>query len=322
LPDFDQILTAALYSDQEKAIARLSDGSSKLAHYTSAENGLNLLKSKTFWLRNVKCMNDYSEVSHGIDTLVRVLRKDEDRLLEALGTALDSCADGTRKLTFDAFDRWATALPFEVYVGCLAEHDTNDNVGLLSMWRAYGGPTGGVAFVFNPHPMLQETEELKAYSVPVFYLDEHEMEKKFSNFISDIIGASEYADNVSAESLANEVVGFLVSTVIGAKHPAFKEEREFRIVYTPSILPSDHIIADSVNVRGIPQVVQKIPLEDDPAKGLHKADIPNLVERIIIGPTNYAMPVWTAFVEELRRCGVENPEERVVYSGIPLRTSN
>lgn len=322
MPDFDELLTAALYNDQQKAIERLSNGTSKLAHYTSAENGLNLLKSRTFWLRNVKCMNDYSEVSHGIDNLVKVLRKNDDQLLNALGAALDSCSAGTRALTFESFDRWATSLPFEVYVGCLAEHDANDNVGLLSMWRAYGGSKGGIAFIFNPHPMLQETDELKAYSVPVFYLDEQEMEIKFSKFINDIIAASKYAAGVSVERLANEVVGFLVSTVIGAKHPAFKEEREFRIIYTPNILPSDYILSECVTVRGVPQVVQKIPLADAPEKGLHKADIPNLVERIIIGPTNYVMPVWKAFVEELRNCGVDNPEDRVVYSGIPLRTDS
>lgn len=317
--DFDELLQQAFFGDHAAAFERLQNGTSKLAHYTSAENALKILKGQTFWLRNVKCMNDYSEVSHGIDMLVRVLRKDNDTLLNALGEALDKCAPGCRKISFDAFDHWARSLPFEVYVGCLAEHEPNDTIGLLSMWRAYGGTQGGVALIFNPHPMLQDTDELKAFSVPVFYLREEEFEEKMINMIQNIISASEHAKDVSAENLANAVVQYLIFQTVIIKHFAFSEEREYRIVYTPSIQKSPHILTENVSIRGIPQIVQQIPLQDAPEKGLFKADIPNLVDKIIIGPTDYGMPVWSAFVSELQKAGVTDAESRVVFSGIPLR---
>jgi hypothetical protein len=317
--DFDDLLSDALFADQSQAFTRLRNGQSKLVHYTSAENGLRLLQGGTFWLRNVKCMNDYSEVSHGIDMLVRVLRKDNDKLLNSLRTALDACSPGCSQIAFDAFDHWARSLPFEVYVGCLAEHDPEDTVGLLSMWRAYGGPQGGVALMFNPHPMLQDTDELKAFTVPVFYLHEEEFESKLTLKIQKLISASALAQDIAPDSLANIVVRYLIAEAISMKHSAFREEREFRIVYAPLIEASKHITAENVSIRGVPQIVYKIPLEDSPEKGLFKADIPNLIARVIIGPTEFMMPVWSAFVSELERSGVQHAEQRVVFSGIPLR---
>jgi hypothetical protein len=37
----------------------------KLAHYTSAENALNIINGQTMWLRNAGVMNDHSEIEHG-----------------------------------------------------------------------------------------------------------------------------------------------------------------------------------------------------------------------------------------------------------------
>jgi hypothetical protein len=93
--DFNALLGEALFADHTEAFDRLRNGHSKLVHYTSAENGLKLLQGQRLWLRNVKCMNDYSEVAHGIDMLVRVLRKNNDKLLNSLGEALEACAPGS-----------------------------------------------------------------------------------------------------------------------------------------------------------------------------------------------------------------------------------
>jgi|SRR5215467_5562609 len=37
----------------------------RFVHYTTAESGLNIISSKTLWMRNTTCMSDYSEVQHG-----------------------------------------------------------------------------------------------------------------------------------------------------------------------------------------------------------------------------------------------------------------
>ncbi len=38
----------------------------RMVHYTSAANAINILKSKEFWLRSVRRMDDFTEVRYGI----------------------------------------------------------------------------------------------------------------------------------------------------------------------------------------------------------------------------------------------------------------
>ncbi|MDJ0278670.1 hypothetical protein QLH51_17900 [Sphingomonas sp. 2R-10] len=37
----------------------------KFAHYTTAENALNIMAVKSVWLRNAAVMNDHSEIEPG-----------------------------------------------------------------------------------------------------------------------------------------------------------------------------------------------------------------------------------------------------------------
>jgi hypothetical protein len=41
----------------------------RFVHYTSAEAAMRILKSKSVWMRNSSCMNDYMEVRHGLALL-------------------------------------------------------------------------------------------------------------------------------------------------------------------------------------------------------------------------------------------------------------
>ncbi len=39
------------------------------AHYTTAEAAMKIIRSGEIWLRNVRVMNDYSEVVYGLDLM-------------------------------------------------------------------------------------------------------------------------------------------------------------------------------------------------------------------------------------------------------------
>src|SRR5438477_7266479 len=41
----------------------------RVLHYTSAENAIKIIASRTMWLGNTQCMSDYSEVQHGYEML-------------------------------------------------------------------------------------------------------------------------------------------------------------------------------------------------------------------------------------------------------------
>jgi hypothetical protein len=71
-------------------------------------------------------------------------------------------------------------------------------------------------------------------------------------------------------------------------------------------------------IRGVPQPVYKIPLQNITEINLVAA-IPELFDRIIIGPTQYPLALGEAFQELLTEAGVKDPENKICISDIPLR---
>ncbi|HKG82894.1 MAG TPA: hypothetical protein VKB16_07020, partial [Beijerinckiaceae bacterium] len=47
--------------------------------------------------------------------------------------------------------------------------------------------------------------------------------------------------------------------------------------------------------------------------------LPNLIDRVIVGPTQHPVPIFTALVDQLRAAEVPEPERKVFVSEIPLR---
>lgn len=82
---------------------------------------------------------------------------------------------------------------------------------------------------------------------------------------------------------------------------------------------SEHIQEFAHAVRGVPQKIQKIPLRNIPEEDFFGAEIPELLERIIIGPTVYPNAMYQAFSKLLRDAGVPDPDNRIFISDIPLR---
>lgn len=309
------VLSPELLAGQEK----LKAGKILLAHYTSAENALNIIRGKQFWLRNVRCMNDFSEVRHGIDLLIRVFHADDELRIKRLYSLLDQVAEGAAKAAIDSFDKWLPSLPHGAYIGCLSEFDVADDQGRLSMWRAYGSHGSSVALVMNGAPFIAETDVLKAYSLPVLYLTDAEFTARIDESLDSI--EKEIEDFRSLDSAAIEQIIFywLMFLSLGLKHGGFKEENEWRIVYIPDFERSPTIQESVESVAGIPQIIQKIPLEDAPEKGLHGASIAKLLERVLIGPTEYPLVLFDAFAQSLRAAGATDVEERIKISNIPMR---
>jgi hypothetical protein len=77
---------------------------------------------------------------------------------------------------------------------------------------------------------------------------------------------------------------------------------------------------ETVVLDGVPQKVYKFRLANEPEKGLKEADIPSLLDRIILGPTEFPYVSYQAFVGVLSEMGVEDPAAKVILSDIPLRT--
>lgn len=288
----------------------------RFAHYTSAEVAMSIIQNSEVWMRNAITMNDFSEISYGRTAVFNAWNAPGGLKLQE---ALENVHEGAVAEITTLFTSWQGDLETKTYLTSLSEHDAEeDNLGRLSMWRAYGG-RNGVALILNRTPLESETNELKAYTTPVFYGDQHSVEAQFdrmANAITQNIGMMQL---LPMAELANMMFIALRFTVLGTKHPAFSEEREWRVIYSPNLELSPVIEAIVHPVRGVPQIIQKLPLRNDPQNGLYGAAIPDLLHRVIIGPTDDPVAMRDAFLVLLDQAGVPNPEERVWMSGIPLR---
>lgn len=75
-----------------------------------------------------------------------------------------------------------------------------------------------------------------------------------------------------------------------------------------------------VDIDGVPQEVLKMPLIDDPQNGFVRLDIPNLIYKLIVGPTQYPYAVENAFANLLMGPDLASGYNKVNLSNIPVRS--
>jgi len=290
--------------------------SSKFVHYTSAEAALSIIKSKCVWMRNSMCMSDYSEVQHGFNILHNFFANNSK--LSALISILDSCTPpGAATAAIEAFNSWWSDIRLHTYIASISEHDSTEDLhGRLSMWRAFGNSTSRVAIVINVPWASDAVASLKLMFSPVAYLTETEFVEVFNDVLVNVQTNRDFLSSLKTELIIATVFNMLVSGVTCLKHEGFKEEREWRAIYSPIRSPSNLIEPSIEAIDGVPQPIYKIPLDEK--KGPSSLEFSRIFDSLIIGPTQYATPMFDAFNEALINAGVVNP--RVSISGIPIRT--
>lgn len=292
----------------------------RFSYYTSASTGMSLLGGNEVWLRNAAFMNDFSEIHHGQDCIQHCWHiSDAGKRLKALMTLLDVNAVSKFEADFDA-DQFSRTK--KTYILSVSEHGdavvNEDAYGRLSMWRAYGGKTN-VAFVLNSGPFLSESNALQAYTSPVLYADKTEFERHFTAFVDSLQKDQSFLATVGWETVSAYLHWAMRNAVVSTKHPGFLEEKEWRVIYSPERDSTKRLVPELVTVDGIPQRIFKIPFKDYPEDNFTGATIPDLLNKIIVGPTEYPFEIRQAFVEKLEEIGVTDAESKVVISGIPLR---
>lgn len=310
-------------SKQTEEFLERHDHRASFVHYTSAEAALRILETKRVWMRNVTCMSDYSEVQFGFKLINEILFESDKEALNTLNESLASCAMGAADEAVQFFNKWWTDIRYNTYITSISEHDeSEDHHGRLSMWRAFGGSDVRVAMVFKfPFSLLLGTVFNLVVS-PVAYLKKEQVKEEFIRVIGNIRDNHEFLKSLGRERIVNSVYNMLVAAVTCLKHEGFKEEREWRLIYAPNRWPSGLIQRSTEVVRGVPQVVYKIPLDaktPGAPGGITKLDLANLFDRLIIGPALYPFSMIDAFGTAIREAGITEPEKRIVLSGIPIR---
>ncbi|MBV6306172.1 DUF2971 domain-containing protein [Candidimonas humi] len=291
----------------------------KLVHYTTADVAIKIIRSQTIWLRNARAMHDFSEVQHGFTELKSCLGADDSLLFKRLCAALDGCAAGAGQETIRVFDHWWKETQFATYIACFSRHDdAEDQYGRLSMWRAFSQDTAGVAFVLRPPPP-NAAAPARAILSPVGYFNQQDLKGQVEAVIAQIEANLDFLRRFEKPIIVGYAHRMLLMAVVSMKHQAFKEEQEWRVIHLPNLDQSPHLFSETEVVSGIPQIVWKLPLKNNPEIGITNLTIPELLDRIIIGPTSYPASIWEALVRELNLIGVQDAHQKVYSSGIPLR---
>ena len=312
----DAAIWDIFFREDRELLKAIEKQNTRLVHYTTAEAAMRILQSKELWMRKSNTMNDYMEVDHGVYLLQTAY---ETFIKSDLSQLFDPIFPGFCDELANKYDSWLPAFRNDTYLACLSIHDdAEDDVGRLSMWRAYGGQNG-VAIVLNNAPFISESDALKVYSSKVNYSNGEDFDAVFHAIISKLNVNRDLLYRVQKETVIQLIFHKFLFSVICTKHSGFMEEKEWRVLHNTKLWPSERVTNPVELIRGVPQQIIKVPFKSYPDEGLSGLEIENLVDRIIIGPTQHPIIIRDAFIDLLSAYGVNNPETKVHILHIPLR---
>ena len=116
-------------------LMRAATAGQRFVHYTAAASAMSMIRNRELWLRNTQCMNDFSEVQHGLALLERAYRSSAGHRLIGFFEAI---FPGFRDEVAGRLAALSESIGYESFIACVSEHDAAEaGVGRLSMWRAY-----------------------------------------------------------------------------------------------------------------------------------------------------------------------------------------
>lgn len=237
-------------------------------HYTNAPGLEGIVRSNRLWATDVSFMNDATELTYGRPLLLAAVR----------GKVASTKLRVTREL-LNRFEHEYLESP--VTYASLAATCFCEEGDLLSMWRAYG-TGGGYAVGFNAatlhaRKIVYDPLEQRKQIDDVLDRWSNKWERTAKTVPEEVMIADQRDEIVELERLGGET-GFVLSQF---KHPAFKEEKERRIieVYRGK---GDEYQPARYRVSGT-GYVPYLELDRRYREGERKDFLP--IERVIFGPS-------------------------------------
>ncbi len=258
-----------------------------LQHYTDAIGLHGIVTNRHLRLTNISYLNDATE---------------HQQAGVALRSALSSLVTSSKSSRHSQFYQYlegrfeeASSFPrIEIdkgtFVGCFSKKTDS-----LSQWRGYGRGEGGFCIVFRATQLWHAKQG--SVLAPGYWLmpcdyDHERMVQLFKNFIEEALSEclemnSSIPDDLIASKLATDVswIG------AGIKHPAFKEEEEWRLIYYGFNGAAPEIFFRE-NSTFTPYI--KFPLGE-------KDQLLQLIEEVWVGPQRHADLAAAATRDFLRR---------------------
>jgi hypothetical protein len=292
-----------------------------LAHYTSIQVLEKIMREDEIWFSNPLFMNDLEEMRFGIHQGIIQFDQLRSEITKAAGSvdrfkAIESSFMGY-------YRQFENTHALDVYVFCLSEHRLDDDDGILSMWRAYGGNGNGAALVFKTDFLTEPKEDSPLLIGKVHYASGEQrrawLEAKIRTWCSILaqVGIPDDKLHIAAHSIFLAIKIYALTS----KHRGFSEENEWRLIYLPERDPSGfmkdglHYIVGRLGVE--PKLRFKIkPL---PLKSPEVWTFEDILDRIILGPSLSTVLARSSIVRMLEVIGKPTFGPKVISSGIPLR---
>lgn len=198
-----------------------------LFHYTTADGVLGILTSQRLYATGASYMNDASEWNYAQNVVSQVLDDKIDYATPELErTFLERCSR-----------EWWNPITSLYVVSFCEEGD------LLSQWRAYGGATGySLGIRTGDWGFVEQSLAMHGSGVSlVEVLYEPEQQRSVAQdileqAITSLHDSRErwqevWSEEVAVAALAQRAAAALFRFALRLKHPAFREEREWRIIY-------------------------------------------------------------------------------------------
>lgn len=194
----------------------------KLYHYCSIDSFFHIINSKSIWLSNSSQMNDSYE-NIWIEKYFNLIREE---FKETKYNDLINCALDIYKLKSNPS-----------FIFCLSAHKD-----ILSQWRAYSNDGSGVAIGFNMKnldikkriPSPNENAQNTLGLVKIEY-SEIEQKRQILDLLKIIKENFTVSNTLIEQQILNVKLGkVLIDLGLIFKNPSFEEEKEWRIIHTPT----------------------------------------------------------------------------------------
>lgn len=326
---------------------------SYLWHYTSISGVKGIFTEGCLWFSDAAFLNDSSELSYAVDVAEDVIRRKIKA--EARPLVQEYLQAFLAKIKGDREHQQSYGFTNPAFVACFCREDDS-----LHLWRAYTGNGRGYSIGFFPSEILSQLKPIqvelriatrlsdkgrreirsltKVYSPAlreVIYEEKEQTEllKKVVDSFSQILIDNEAEfqsgdmNNLTRGIFIDRLYSVFYQYLCCFKHPTFKEEREWRYIYTPDFStkakPKGGLPKKKVNYResgGYMVPYLKINIAEvskNNSEGSETKDIP--FDAITIGPGLDERLARTSLNSFLNTTGGAGGMIEINYSSVPLR---
>ncbi len=260
-----------------------------LFHYTSFDGLKGILEKRRLWATDTSFLNDREERKYAEDVMKAFLKSMAPACDSTLLGALEDCVQSAFGST---------------YVTCFCEDGD-----LLSMWRGYAGRGGGYSIGFDRaalRGLLNPTFE--TFGKIVYAVDlPHSVIERFKRL----------CESNKQKPLTHwdrhGLIGAFAQMLVLIKHPAFREEQEWRIVIPQQSI--ENLQFRSANGAPIPYL--EIPVWLDKPELRPDRLLP--IKKVFVGPTLAFNETSSAIRQMLEKYGHPAAIE-VLPSAVPFRS--